>query len=169
MFQPKTVDLGNKGGKGGHKLLREYLGMEVAESTIEFDTKQGFYTPSSPNDLRVQLQMALNMLELLTCDGTIAGKQLAFILEPRCWARMATILNDRFKSEKEFGANFCYTLDCHLQTFLNNITRWDDIASDGQPRYLVNKAKELLVRLEDGQGLNIMLPAALITVTTAPA
>ena len=114
--------------------------MEVVESTLEFDTKQGFYTPSSPNNLRVQLQTALDTLELLTCDGTIAGKGLAFILEPRCWARMAMILNDHFMSEKEFGAKFCYTMDRHLQTFLNKMTHcsWDDIASDGQPRYLVN-------------------------------
>jgi hypothetical protein len=161
MFYPKTVDLGVKGEKGSNELLREYLGMDVSESTLEFYMKQGFYTPSSPTDLRIQLQTALDMLELLTCDGTIAGKGLAFILEPRSWARMSTVLNDRFKTEKDFGAKFCYTLDRHLQTFLNKMTKWEDIATDGQPRYLVNKAEELLERLEDGQGLNVMLPVAL--------
>ncbi|KAI2507375.1 hypothetical protein MHU86_7095 [Fragilaria crotonensis] len=166
MFHPKTVSLGEKGSKGGNELLREYLGMEVDESTLAFYMKQGFYTPSNPNDLRIQLKTALDTLELLTCDGTIAGKGLAFILEPRRWARMSTILNDRFKSEKDFGAKFCYTLDRHLQTFFNKVTRWEDMASDGQPRYLVAKAEELLERLEDGQGLNIVLPVALSSVAS---
>jgi hypothetical protein len=168
MFYPKTVDLGVKGEKGSNELLREYLGMEVSEATLEFYMKQGFYTPSSPSDLRIQLQTALDMLELLTCDGTIAGKGLAFILEPGSWARMSTILNDRFRTEKDFGAKFCYTLDRHLQTFLNKMTRWEDVATDGQPRYLVNKAEELLERLEDGQGLNIILPVSLSGTMTSP-
>jgi hypothetical protein len=163
------VDLGVKGEKGSNELLREYLGMDVSEATLAFYMKQGFYTPSSPTDLRIQLQTALDMLELLTCDGTIAGKGLAFILEPKRCARMSTVLNDRFKTEKDFGAKFCYTLDRHLQTFLNKMTRWEDIATDGQPRYLTNKAEELLERLEDGQGLNIMLPVALSSSMTAPA
>jgi hypothetical protein len=167
VFYPKTVDLGVKGEKGSNELLREYLGMDVAESTLEFYMEQGFYTPSSPTDLRIQHQTVLDMLELLTCDGTIAGKGLAFILKPSNWARMSTVLNDRFKTEKEFGAKFCYTLDRHLQTFLNKMTRWEDIATEGQPRYLVNKAEELLERLEDGQGLNIMLPVSLSSAMTA--
>ena len=81
MFHPKTVDLGAKSGKGGNELLREYLGMDVDEATLDFYMKQGFYTPTNPNDLRVQLQTALDMLELLSCDDTIAGKGLAYILK----------------------------------------------------------------------------------------
>ena len=166
MFHPKTVELGTKGSKGGNELLREYLGMDVDEATLEFYLKQGFYTPKTPNDLRVQLQTALDMLELLTCDGTIAGKGLSYVLDKNRWAQLTTILNDRFKSEKNFGAKFCYSLDRHLQTFFNKVTRWDDMETEGQPRYLVNKAEELIERLEDGQGLNVVLPIALSA--TAP-
>ena len=169
MFHPKTVDLGSKGGKGGNKLLREYLGMDVDEATLEFYMKQGFYMPKNPHDLRVQLQTALDMLELLTCDGTIAGKGLAHVLESNRWAQLTTILNDRFKSEKDFGAKFYYSLDRHLQTFFNKVTRWDDIATEGQPRYLVNKAEELIERLEDGLGLNVVLPIALSAPATTAA
>ena len=93
--------------KGNSELLREYLGMDVEESTLEYYTKQGYYTPSTPNDLRIQLKTALNMLELLTCDGTIAGKGLAYLLDQRRWNRLTTMLNDRFNSETEFGAKFC--------------------------------------------------------------
>ncbi len=114
----------------------------------------------------MQLQTALDMLELLTCDGTIAGKGLALVLETHRWAQLTTILNDRFKSEKDFGARFCYSLDRNLQTFFNKVTRWEDMSTDGQPRYLSNKAEELIERLEDGQGLNIVLPTALSTTAT---
>jgi hypothetical protein len=162
MFYPKTADSGGKAfGKGNSELLREYLGMDVEESTLEYYMKQGYYTPSTPNDLRIQLKTALDMLELLTCDGTIAGKGLAYVLDPRRWNRLTTVLNDRFNSETEFGAKFCYTLDRHLQTFLDKMTRWEDLAVEGQPRYLTNKAEELLEKLEDGQGLNVVLPVAL--------
>lgn len=168
MFHPKTVDLGSKGSRGGNELLREYLGMDVDEATLEFYMKQGFYTPNTPHDLRVQLQTALDMLELLTCDGTIAGKGLAYVLDARRWGQLTTVLNDRFKSETDFGAKFCYALDRHLQTFFNKVTRWEDIATEGQSRYLTNKAEELIERLEDGQGLNVVLPVALsATATTA--
>jgi hypothetical protein len=162
MFYPKTADIGGKAfGKGDNELLREYLGMDVEESTLDYYLKQGYYTPSNPNDLRIQLQTALDMLELLTCDGTIAGKGLAHILEPRRWSKLTTILNDRFQSEAEFGAKFCYTLDRHLQTFLDKMTRWEDLETEGQPRYLSSKAEDLIEKLEDGQGLNIVLPVAL--------
>lgn len=67
--------------------------------------------------------------------GQLRGKGLAYILDPDRWARMTTILHERFKSGKEFRAKFCYALDCHHQTFLNKMTRWDDIAVDGQSRY----------------------------------
>jgi hypothetical protein len=90
-------------------------------------------------------------------------------LDPKRWSQLTTVLNDRFKSEKEFGVKFCYSLDRHLQTFFNKVTRWEDIAADGQARYLVNKAEELIERLEDGQGLNIVLPSALSTATAPSA
>ena len=166
MFYPKTADTGGKafGGKGSTELLREYLGMDVEESTLEYYMKQGYYTPSTPNDLRVQLQTGLDMLQLLTCDGSIAGRGIAHVLDPRRWRRMTTVLNDRFQSEPEFGAKFCYTLDRHLQTFFDKVTRWgDEIAEEGQPRYLSSKADELIEKLEDGQGLNVVLPMALRT------
>ena len=109
-----------------------------------------YYTPSTPNDLRVQLQTALDMLQLLTCDGTIAGRGIAHVLDPRrWWGQMTTILNNRFQSEPEFGAKFCYTLDRHLQTFFDKVTPWgDEIADEGQPRYLSSKADELIEKLE---------------------
>ena len=161
MLHPKTAELGSKGSKGGNELLRKYLGMDVAEATLEFHLKQGFYTPKTPHDLRVQLQTALNMLELLTCDGTIAGKGQSYVLETGRWAQLTTVLNDRFKSEKDFGAMFCYALDRHLQKFFNKVTRWEDIAFEGQSRYFAKKAEKLIEHLEDGQGLNIVLPIAL--------
>ena len=144
--------------------------MDVEESTLEYYMKQGYYTPATPNDLRIQLQTALDMLQLLTCDATIAGRGIAHILDRRRWGRMTTILNDRFQSEPEFGAKFCYTLDRHLQTFFDKVTRWgDDIAEEGQPRYLASKADELIERLEDGQGLNVVLPMSLRTTKQSPS
>ncbi|KAI2508557.1 hypothetical protein MHU86_5849 [Fragilaria crotonensis] len=137
----KTVDLGSKGSRGGNELLREYLGMDVDEATLEFYMKQGFTPEHAPRPASAAPDRA-DMLELLTCDGTIAGKGLAYVLDARRWGQLTTVLNDRFK--------------------------WEDIATEGQSRYLTNKAEELIERLEDGQGLNVVLPVALsATATTA--
>ncbi len=91
------------------------------------------------------------------------------MLEKGRWAQPTTILNDRLKSEKDFGAKFCYSLNRHLQTFFNKVTRWEDIATDGQQGYLVNKAKDLIKRLEDDQGLNVVLPSSLTSATPTTA
>ena len=163
MFHPRTVDLG---GKGRNELLREYLGMDVDETTLEYYAKQGFFTPTNPHDLRVQLQTALSMLELLTCANSIATPGLRYVLQPSRWTRMTTILNDRFKTEKDFGAKFCYTLDRSLQIFLDRATRWTDMEADGEPNYLRSKAEYLLERLEDGRALSVILPNALLSANT---
>ena len=163
MFHPKTVELEGGGKTGGtsNALLREYLGMEIEEETLAYYAKQGFYIPSNQNDLRIQLQTALHTLELLTCDQSIATKGLAYVLEPKRWAKLTTNMNDRFKTEPEFGTKFCYTLDRHLQIFFDKMTRWVDIQSEGDQHYLVSKAEDLIERIEDGRGLNIVLPAVL--------
>ena len=164
MFHPRTVEVHSK---GRNELLREYLGMDVDESTLEYYAKQGYFAPSSnPHDLRVQLQTTVDMLQLLTCPGSIAAVGLNYILEPKRWARMTTILGDRFKAEKDFGAHFCYILDRSLQNFFDKVTRWPDIKTDGDPCYLLTKAEDLIESIEDGKGLNIILPIALLASST---
>jgi hypothetical protein len=41
------------------------------------------------------------------------------------------------------------------------MTRWVDVETEGDTHYLVGKAEDLIERIEDGRGLNIVLPAAL--------
>ena len=161
MFHPRTVEVHSK---GRNDLLREYLGMDVDESTLEYYTKQGYFAPSNPHDLRVQLQTSVDMLQLLTCPGSIAAAGINYILEPKRWARMTTVLGDRFKAEKDFGAQFCYILDRSLQNFFDKVTRWADIKEDGDPRYLLTKAEDLIESIEDGKGLNVILPVAFLAL-----
>ena len=108
------------------------------------------------------------MLELLTFPSSIATTGLHYFLEPKRWARMTTVLGDRFKAEKDFGAMFCYSLDRSLQNFFDKVTRWPDITRDGNPNYLLKKAETLFEAIEDGRGLNIILPITLL-VTAAKA
>ena len=65
MFHPKTVDMDNNAFDKSTVRLREYFDMEVTDETIAFYAKQGFFHPTNPNDMRIQLQTAHNMLELL--------------------------------------------------------------------------------------------------------
>ena len=132
---------------------------------MEYYSKQGYFAPSNPHDLRVQRQTALDMLELLTCPQSIATEGLHYILEPKRWARMTAILGDRFKAEKDFGARFCYTLDRSLQNFFDKVTRWRNIADDGNPGYLLGKAESLIKSIEDGKGLNTILPVILLATS----
>ena len=83
MFHPKSVDMGTKGFDRTTASLREYFDMDVEDSTIAYYAKQGFFHPKTPDDLRIQLQTAHDMLELITCKGSIATKGLAYILHPK--------------------------------------------------------------------------------------
>jgi hypothetical protein len=76
MFHPKTVDMGTKAFDSTTATLREYFGMDVDDSTVEYYAKQGFFHATNQHDLRVQLQTALEMLELLTCKNSIATNGL---------------------------------------------------------------------------------------------
>ena len=82
LFYPRTVEI-HGSSKGRNKLLREYLRMDVDKTTLEFYAKQGYFTPKSSNDLRVQLQTALSMLELLTCKRSTVTQGLYYVLHIR--------------------------------------------------------------------------------------
>jgi hypothetical protein len=76
--------------------------MDVDEATHSFYAKQGYFTPMSPHDLRVILQTALDMLELLTCKHSVVTPGLSYVLQPARWNRMITIYHDRSKDRKRF-------------------------------------------------------------------
>ena len=107
------------------------------------------------------------MLELLTCKRSVATPGLYYVLQAARWNLMTTIFNDRFKTEKDFGTKFCYTLDRALQICFDRATRWSNMAIDGEPDYLRRKAVNLIERIEDGRALNIMLPAVLLSSSPA--
>ena len=163
MFHPKTMDMGSKGFDKNTARLREYFDMDVEDDTIAYYAKQGFFHPKNPNDLRTQLQTAHDMLELLTCEKSIATVGLAYILHPKRWRKMITILNDRFRTQPSFGSKFVYSIDRTLQNFFDQVTDCDDIATDGDPTYLTRKAMELMEKVVDGVTLAIELPAALLS------
>jgi hypothetical protein len=167
MFHPKTMDMGSKTFDKNTARLREYFDMDVEDDTIAYYAKQGFFHPKNPNDLRTQLQTAHDMLELLTCKQSIATVGLAYILQPKRWQKMITILNDRFRTQPSFGSKFVYSIDRTLQNFFDQITDCDDIATDGDPTYLTRKAMELIEKVVDGVTLAIELPAALLSTPKA--
>ena len=169
MFHPKTMDMGTKGFDKNTARLREYFDMDVEDDTIAYYAKQGFFHPKNPNDLRTQLQTAHDMLELLTCEKSIATVGLAYILEPKRWRKMITILNDRFRTQPTFGSKFVYSIDRTLQNFFDQVTDCDDIATEGDPTYLVRKAQELIEKVVDGVTLAIELPAALLSTPKTAA
>ena len=103
--------------------LREYFDLDVEDDTIAYYAKQGFFHPKNPGDLHTQLQTAHDMLELLTCKKSIATTGLAYILQPKRWRKMITILHDRFRTQPNFGSKFVYTVDRTLQNFFDQVDR----------------------------------------------
>jgi hypothetical protein len=163
MFHPKTVDMGAKAFDSTTATLREYFGMDVDEATVEYYAKQGFFHATNQNDLRVQLQTALDMLELLTCKNSIASRGLHYILDPKRWRRFSTILHGRFLSDKSFGTKFLYSIDRALQVFFDRLSRVEDSDDDLADivNLLTSKAKSLMTTVEYGETLAIELPAHL--------
>ena len=165
MFHPKTVDTGKTTFDSSKATLREYFGVEVEDETIEFYAKQGFFHPTNQHDLRIQLQTALDMLELLTCKNSIATKGLHYILNPRRWSRLATVLHGRFQTDKAFGTKFLYSVDRALQIFFDRMSSDDSAEGGGGPNdtegFLLGKAAQLISRIEEGEALTIELPVSL--------
>ncbi|KAI2504386.1 hypothetical protein MHU86_10065 [Fragilaria crotonensis] len=161
MFHPKTVDMGARGFDSTTASLREYFDMDVEDDTIAYYAKQGFFHPTNAHDLKTQLQTAFEMLELLTCKGSIATKGLAYILETRRWNRAFAKIHDRFQTEDRFGSKFVYSVDTALQNFFDMITSAGELPDMVDENLLVEKAKKLMDKIEDGDTLTIALPAAL--------
>ena len=167
MFHPRTVDMGTRTFDSNTATLREYFGMDVEDSTVAYYAKQGFFHPTNSHDLRIQLQTALDMLELLTCTNSIATSGLHYLLHPPRWRRYATEIHDRFVAEKSFGTKFLYSVDRTLQTFFRRLSRMSDTDTtiEGPPNFLLDHAVELINKLESGSSLAVSLPASLLSRT----
>ena len=165
MFHPRTVDMGNKSFDSSTATLREYFGMDVQDSTVAYYAKQGFFHPTNSHDLRIQLQTALDMLELLTCRNSIATKGLHYILDPSRWRRFATEIHDRFTAEKSFGTKFLYSVDRTLQTFSRRLSRLSEGETnmEGSSSFLLDHAIDLFGKLESGSSIGVTLPASLVS------
>ena len=142
MFHPKTVEMGGKFDESTAN-LRDYFGMKVEASTIAYYAKRGYFAPNNIYDLRIQLQTALDMLELLTGAGSIASTGLSYLLEGKKWRKFARTVHERFKTEPDLGTKLIYTLDRSLQNFSEKVSEWVDMAKEGTPGYLVSNINDL--------------------------
>ena len=160
MFHTRTTDLGGPQFDAGKARLRDLFEAKVDEETILHYSKQGLFAASNHHDMRVQLQTALDMLELLLGASSIATKGLAYVLEPQRWRRMSVIFHDRFKSEPQFGAKFVYCLDRSLQQFFTQVERRTE--EEVRPNYLRDKAADLISMIDGGYEVTVRLPSALV-------
>ena len=164
MFHPKTIDIGGKAFDTHTATLREYFDLDVEDATIAYYVKQGFFHPTNPRDLRIQLETAKEMLELLTCPNSIATHGLHYILDPKMWRRYSTRMYDRFLSDKTFGSQFLCTIDLSLQTFFDRMVRGEECDA-----FVVQRATKLMDKLQSGSTLGIQLPTVLLTKSEAAA
>ena len=160
MFHTRTTDLGGPQFDAGKARLRDLFEAKVDEETILHYSKQGLFAAGNHHDMRVQLQTALDMLELLLGAGSIATQGLAYVLEPQRWRRMSVIFHDRFKSEPQFGAKFVYCLDRSLQQFFTQVERRNE--EEVRPNYLREKAADLISMIDGGYEVTVRLPSALV-------
>jgi hypothetical protein len=158
MFHPKTIDMGGKAFDSHTATLREYFDMDVEDATITYYAKQGFFHPKNAHDLRIQLETALEMLELLTCSNSIVTHGLHYLLNPKMWRRYSTRMHDRFLGDKSFGSQFLYSIDLSLQTFFDRIVRGEECST-----FLVDRATDLMEKLQSGSTLGIQLPSVLLS------
>jgi hypothetical protein len=156
--------MGGKAFDTNTATLREYFDMDVEDATIANGAKQGFFHPTNPHDLRIQLETSIKMLELLTCPNSIATHGLHYILNSTMWRRYSTRMHGRFLADKSFGSKFLYTIDLALQTFFDRMVRGEECGS-----YLVERATELKEKLQSGSTNGIQLPTVLLARKDAEA
>ena len=164
MFHPKTIDMGTKAYDSTTATLREYFDLDVEDATVAFYAKQGFFHPTNAHDLRIQLETALEMLELMTCPRSIATEGLHYIVNPKMWRRYSTRIHDRFLTDRSFGSQFLYCVDLTLQTFFDRVARDEDCQN-----FLLHKARELMDKLQSGSTLGIQLPSVLTSREDKPS
>jgi hypothetical protein len=160
MFHTRTTDLMGPQFDAGKARLRDLFEASVDKETMLHYSKQGLFAASNHHDMRVQLQTALDMLELLLGAGSIATKGLAYVLEPQRWRRMSVIFHDRFKSEAHFGAKFIYCLDRSIQQFFTQVELCNE--EEVRPNYLQDKAADLISMIDGGYEATVRLPSALV-------
>ena len=160
MFHTQTADLGGSQFDAGKARLRDLFEASVDEETILHYSKQALFAASNHHDMRVQLQTALDMLELLLGAGSIATKGLAYDLEPQRWRCMNVIFHDRFKSKAQFGAKFVFCLERSLQQFFIQVERRNE--EEVRPNYLRDKAADLISMIDGGYKVPVRLPSALV-------
>ena len=160
MFHTRTKDLGGPQFDAGKARLRDLFEASVDEETILHYSKQGLFAASNHDDMRVQLQTALDMLKLLLGAGSIATKGLAYVLEPQRWRRMSVIFHDRIKSKAQFGAKFVYCLDRSLQQFFTQVERRNK--EEVRLNYLRDKAVNLISMMDGGYEVTVRLPSSLV-------
>ena len=148
MFHTQTADLGGSQFDAGKARLRDLFEASVDEETILHYSKQGLFAASNHHDMRVQLQTALDMLEILLGAGSVATKGLAYVLEPQRWRRMTVIFHDRFKSKAQFGAKFVFCLDRSLQQYFTQVERRNE--EEVRRNYLRDKAADLISMIDGG-------------------
>ena len=171
MFHPRTVDLsGGKTFDAGRARIRDLFDAQVDDETILHYSKQGLFSASNHHDLRVQLQTAFEMLELILGPGTIAAQGLAYVLDQSRWRRLTVVLHERFLNEQHFGTKFLYCLERNLQQFFNHMSDWGSRTQvDLWPNFLRDEAAKLLNLVDGGFEVTVRLPSALQPVASLAA
>ena len=139
---------------------------------VEYYAKQGFFHATNQHDPQVQLQTALEMLELQICKNSIATKGLHYILEPKRWRQFLTSMHGRFITDKSFRTKFLCSIDRTLQVCFELVSSLDK--SEGDPddgaSLLLSKAVALMTTVEYGETLAIeLLPVHLAQNTMVAA
>ena len=76
------------------------------------------------------------------------------------------MMHNRFRVEPHFGAVFCYSIDRPLQVFFKSMINRDP-NDEGDTGYLRRKAQALITAVDEGLGLNVVLPKVLFGRTGA--
>lgn len=169
IFHPRTIDVGGSAFDAGRARLRDLFDADVDEETINHYSKQGLYAASNHHDLKIQLQTALDMLELLLGPGSIATAGLTYVLETSRWRRMSILFHERFKNESHFGPKILYCLDRNLQQFFQQMENRDQREGELSPTFLRDKAMDLLNLIDGGYDVTVRLPTALQPPPPTPA
>jgi hypothetical protein len=158
---PKTRDSGPVAFNQDRAQLREHLDLDTDEATLNFYLKKEFTVAKDVHELQIQIETFRNLLELLTCHDSVVTQGLSVII--RDFKKHYTMIQEMFVTVPQFGLKFLYSLDRHVQRFLEQVSSLKVVAAAHHSlrRFLIQKAEALLEGIADGIAPSIMLPASL--------
>jgi hypothetical protein len=169
LCRPKGATSGPTAFNRDKARVREYMGLDVDDETIQYILKKEYFIPQHIHDMKIQIETFQFLLELVTVRRGVITRGIRVIT--KAFDQFHTLIEEMFLVVDNFALKFLLTLDRAIQGFLQKLLRLrePDQARGELRGYLERKARAVLQDLEDNLPPRIIVPASLLKTASKPS